>query len=273
MTQRIRSVWNKNTPKRNNFLLFIWEDDIMVKKEECPMSHHELPHEHHSHSHELLHQLPAEGDFTAMAELFRLLGDSSRLRLFWILCHCEECVVNLSAMMEMSPPALSHHLRQLKASGLIVSRRAGKEVYYRAAATAPVELLHHIMEELNHVVCPACGSDVALPSTPQADRIKAVHQLLTTNLHQRYTIEALSKQFYLDSSTLKREFRRVYGLPIATYLKEYRIQKAMQLLEHTDESIAAIATQVGYETQSKFAAAFKAATRLSPSAYRKNCRK
>lgn len=237
------------------------------------MPQHHLPHEHHSHSHELLHHLPAEADFTAIAELFHLLGDSSRLRLFWILCHCEECLINLSAMMDMSSPALSHHLRLLKANGLIVSRRAGKEVYYRAAASAPVELLHHIMEELNHVVCPACGTESPLPSTPQADRIQAVHALLTTNLHQRYTIEALSKQFYMDSSTLKREFRRVYGLPIATYLKEYRLHKAMELLTQTEESIASIAAQVGYETQSKFAAAFKSATRMSPSAYRKTCRK
>ena len=92
------------------------------------MSHHHLPHQHHHHSHQLLQHLPEESDFTAIAELFRLLGDSSRLQLFWILCHCEECVINLSAMMQMSSPALSHHLRQLKASGLIVSRRAGKEV-------------------------------------------------------------------------------------------------------------------------------------------------
>ena len=237
------------------------------------MSHQELPHEHHHHSHELLHQLPVEGDFSAIAELFHLLGDAGRLRLFWILCHCEECVVNLSAMTQMSGPALSHHLRLLKASGLIISRRAGKEVYYRAATTATVELVHHIMEELSHVVCPDASNDAPLPSTPQADRIQAVHQLLTTNLQQRYTIESLSKQFYLDSSTLKREFRRMYGLPIATYLKEQRIQKAKQLLSDTEESIALIATKVGYETQSKFAEAFKSATHLSPSAYRKNCKK
>lgn len=237
------------------------------------MHDHTLPHAHNGRSHALLAQLPEESDFSAIAELFRLLGDSSRLRLFWILCHCEECVINLAAMMEMSSPALSHHLKQLKSSGLIVSRRAGKEVYYRAAATAPAELLHHIMEEMNHVVCPACGHDAPLPSTPQADRIQEIHRLLTTDLSHRHTIESLAKQFYMDSSTLKREFRRAYGLPIATYLKEYRIHKAMELLSSTDDSIAAIAAQVGYETQSKFAAAFKAETQLSPSAYRKNCRK
>ena len=185
------------------------------------MHEHTLPHAHHGRSHALLHQLPADEDFSAIAELFRLLGDSSRLRLFWILCHCEECVVNLAAMMDMSSPALSHHLKQLRSSGLIVSRRAGKEVYYRAAATAPVELLHHIMEELNHVVCPTCEAEHLLPSTPQSDRIQAVHQFLTGDLQHRHTIESLSKQFFMDSSTLKREFRRQYGLPIATYLKEY----------------------------------------------------
>lgn len=233
------------------------------------MHEHHLPHAHHSHNHDLLLQLPGEEDFSTIAELFRLLGDNSRLRLFWILCHCEECVVNLAAMMEMSSPALSHHLKQLRAAGLIVSRRAGKEVYYRAAATAPTELLHRMMEEMNHVVCPTCQSAPTLPQTPQAERIRAIHQLLTDNLHQRYTIEGLSKQFFLDSSTLKREFRRMYGLPIATYLKQCRLQKAMELLTGSDLSVADIATQVGYETQSKFAAAFKAATGLSPTAYRK----
>ncbi len=232
-----------------------------------------LPHAHHGHSHELLHRLPSEADFSAIASLFHLLGDSSRLRLFWILCHCEECLINLAAMMQMSSPALSHHLRQLKQSGLIVSRRAGKEVYYRAAATAPVELLHHIMEQLNHEVCPACRPEESLPSTPQSERIQAVHHLLTSDLQHRHTIASLSKQFFMDASTLKREFRQAYGLPIATYIKEYRIQKAMELLRSTDLSIAAIAAQVGYETQSKFSAAFKAETRHSPSAYRKSYQK
>ena len=236
------------------------------------MHEHTLPHAHHGRSHALLHQLPAEEDFSAIAELFRLLGDSSRLRLFWILCHCEECVINLAAMMEMSSPALSHHLKQLRANGLIVSRRVGKEVYYRAAATAPAELLHHMMEDMNHVVCPACQS-TSLPAGAQSGRIQEIHQLLTENLSQRYTIDALSKQFFMDSSTLKREFRRIYGLPIATYLKEHRIHKAMELLSSTNDSIASIAAQVGYETQSKFAAAFKETTKYSPSAYRKNFRK
>lgn len=237
------------------------------------MHDHTLPHSHSGQSHALLQRLPSDEDFSTIAELFRLLSDSSRLRLFWILCHCEECVINLAAMMDMSSPALSHHLRQLRSAGLIVSRRAGKEVYYRAAATAPTELLHHMMEEVNHVVCPACDPGAVQTAAFQSSRIREIHDFLTANLHQRYTIEALSKQFFIDSSTLKREFRRAYGLPIATYLKELRIHRAMELLSTTEDSIAAIAAQVGYETQSKFSAAFKAATTLSPHVYRKNAKK
>lgn len=232
----------------------------------CPQN---LPHDHHTGTALVLSHLPQDQDFNAIAQLFYLLGDSSRLRLFWILCHCEQCLVNLAAMMDMSSPALSHHLKQLKASGLVVSRRAGKEVYYRAATSAPAELLHHFMEQLNHVVCP---DEAPHPTTP-SPQIQAVHQLLTQDLSQRHTIESLAHQFYMDSSTLKREFRQAYGLPIATYLKEYRIKKAMELLATTDRSIGDIAAQVGYETQSKFTAAFKAMTQLSPSEYRKSAQK
>ena len=89
-----------------------------------------LPHHHDEYAHELLHHMPPAEHFSLLAELFRQLGDGTRLRLFWLLCHTEQCVTNLSAMMQMSSPALSHHLRLLKDAGLVVSCRSGKEVYY-----------------------------------------------------------------------------------------------------------------------------------------------
>lgn len=234
------------------------------------MQHTTLPHNHHKESLNVVSHLPQDQDFETLANLFKLLGDDNRLKLFWILCHCEECLVDLAAMMDMSSPALSHHLKQLRDGGLVVSRRAGKEVYYRAASTAPVELLHHFMEQLNHVVCPVCSAEKA---APVSETMRAVHDLLVSDLSKRHTIDALSKQFFMDSSTLKREFRNAYGLPIATYLKEYRLKRAMQLLCDTDLPIRDIALQIGYETQSKFTAAFKTATKLSPSQYRQACRK
>jgi len=57
-------------------------------------------------------------------------------------------------MMGMSSPAVSHHLRQLKAAGLIVSHRSGKEVYYKAAPTSQALALHDAMEQLMAITCP-----------------------------------------------------------------------------------------------------------------------
>ena len=54
----------------------------------------------------------------------------------------------------MSSPALSHHLKLLKACGLITSRREGKEVYYRAAENAQANALHHMTEDVAEIACP-----------------------------------------------------------------------------------------------------------------------
>lgn len=103
----------------------------------------------------------------------------------------------------------------------------------------------------------------------QTELIKKIHQLLTDHLDQRFTIEELSKRYLINSSTLKEVFKAVYGLPIASYMKEYRIRQAMKLLRDTDATIAEIAAQVGYETQGKFSKAFKDIADMLPTEYRK----
>ncbi len=116
-----------------------------------------LPHAHGQKMEHEFDHMPKQEEFSAIADTFKLLGDSSRVRLFWLLCHCEECVLNLSAMLEISSPAVSHHLKLLKASGLIVKRREGKEVYYKAAETEQAEALHHMIEKVVKIACPREG--------------------------------------------------------------------------------------------------------------------
>ena len=99
--------------------------------------------------------VPSVENFQTVADIFKQLGDGSRIRIFWLLCHREACVTDLSALVAMSSPAVSHHLRQLKAGGLIVSRRQGKEVFYTAASTERARLLHHMIERLVEIACPA----------------------------------------------------------------------------------------------------------------------
>lgn len=113
-----------------------------------------LPHDHGQPEQEL-QNMPSVENFQTLSDIFKQLGDGSRLRIFWLLCHCEECVVNLSAMVGMSSPAVSHHLKLLRAAGLIVNRRVGKEVYYTAADTQQSQLLHHMIEDLVVIACPS----------------------------------------------------------------------------------------------------------------------
>lgn len=115
-----------------------------------------LPHQHGdgNTTEKLKKQLSDIEKYQTVADIFKQIGDTTRIRIFWLLCHCEECTINISTMLGMSSPAVSHHLRPLKNSGLIVSRREGKEVYYRASNTAQGRLLHAMIEEVMEIACP-----------------------------------------------------------------------------------------------------------------------
>ena len=113
-----------------------------------------LPHNHGGVFEHGEENMPGTEDFSTVADVFKKLDDPSRLKIFCLLCHCEECVINLSSLMEMSSPAVSHHLKVLRSAGLIVSRREGKEVYYKAADTAVCRTLHETIEKIMEISCP-----------------------------------------------------------------------------------------------------------------------
>ena len=110
------------------------------------MDERKLPHDHGPGMEACREEIPESAEFQAVASLFRLLDDVSRMRIFWLLCRCEACVTNISALMGMSSPAVSHHLRQLKAGGPITVRPAGKAVYYKAAHRYTARLPRHHIE-------------------------------------------------------------------------------------------------------------------------------
>lgn len=115
-----------------------------------------LEHDHPVTEKELIlaKRMPSERMAVQVAEAMKQLGDVSRLRIFWLLCHAEECVTHIAELVGMSTPAVSHHLRLLKAAGLIGSNRVGKEMFYKAADTALVLELHHTIESVAEITCP-----------------------------------------------------------------------------------------------------------------------
>ena len=103
----------------------------------------------------------------------------------------------------------------------------------------------------------------------QVEVIKEIHEHLISDLSRRYTIEELAREYLINTSTLKTVFKAVYGLPLASYMKNYRLKQAARLLQSGNDSIAAIAGMVGYENQSKFTKAFKDMYQVLPTEYRK----
>ena len=223
--------------------------------------------------------VPHSGDFTTLAEVFKRLADPTRLQIFWTLCHTEECVVGLAAKLDISSPAISHHLKLLKEGGMIVSRREGKEVYYTAGTTETVHALHHAVEQIMQLSCPErqralcghCGCE-DMELTQQEQVFRQVHNYLVEHLDKRITIEALARQFLMNTTTLKDGFKALYGTSIAAHIKEHRMEKAAWLLKEGMLPVSQVAQQVGYASQSKFSEAFSQLYGMTPLEYRKKRR-
>lgn len=227
--------------------------------------HDSLPHDHGGslNLHYVRTQLAQTEHFEAVAQLFSQLADPTRMRIFWLLCHREECVINISALLDMSSPAVSHHLKALRDFGLLESRRDGKEVYYKASDSPACHLLHKIVEQVMEITCPP--QDVSSP----ADITRQIHDYLMEHLSERITIEELSRQFHINTTTLKESFKQVYGSSIAAHVNQHRMEHAAKLLRSSDKSILDIAQSVGFQSQSRFTSSFKKEFGILPSEYRK----
>ena len=75
-------------------------------------------------------KLPKEETLYDLAELFKVFGDSTRIKIICSLFESEMCVCDLSVLLNISQSAISHQLRVLKSARLVKFRRAGKVIYY-----------------------------------------------------------------------------------------------------------------------------------------------
>ena len=77
--------------------------------------------------------MPKEEHLYDLAELFKIFGDSTRIRILYVLFEAEVCVCDIAEVLKMTQSAISHQLRLLKQAKLVKSRRDGKTVYYSLA--------------------------------------------------------------------------------------------------------------------------------------------
>ena len=77
--------------------------------------------------------MPEESELYDLAELFKVFGDSTRIRILFVLSSAEVCVCDLARVLNMTQSAISHQLRILKQNKLVKSRREGKSIFYSLA--------------------------------------------------------------------------------------------------------------------------------------------
>lgn len=78
-------------------------------------------------------QMPKEETLYDLAELFKVFGDSTRIRILFVLFEAEVCVCDLAEALQMTQSAVSHQLKILKQAKLVKNRRAGKSIFYSLA--------------------------------------------------------------------------------------------------------------------------------------------
>lgn len=89
-----------------------------------------------------------EDDLYTLADLFKVFGDSTRIRIMSVLFESEMCVCDLSEKMSMTQSAVSHQLKILKQNRLVKSRRVGKSVYYSLADEHVVSIISQGLEHI-----------------------------------------------------------------------------------------------------------------------------
>ena len=105
---------------------------------------------HHHHLEYLKNRMPTQQEMDDAAELFKVFGDPTRLKLLAALLAQEMCVCDLSVLLGISQSAVSHQLRLLRTSRLVKNRREGKSVYYSLDDDHVATILAQGMEHVRH---------------------------------------------------------------------------------------------------------------------------
>lgn len=94
-----------------------------IERCDCDVIHEDIVNEVKS-------KMPEEESLYDLAELFKVFGDSTRIKILWALDEAEMCVCDIAVLLNMTQSAISHQLRVLKQANLVKNRKEGKVVYY-----------------------------------------------------------------------------------------------------------------------------------------------
>ena len=102
----------------------------MAKKQACAPALCPSEHEHEAILRKVRQELPTDELLCDLADLFKLFGDTTRVKILFALLETEMCVCAIAELLGMTQSAISHQLRVLKDANLVGNRREGKTIYY-----------------------------------------------------------------------------------------------------------------------------------------------
>ena len=96
--------------------------------------------------------MPEDETVSDVSDLFRVLGDSTRVKILWALDNSELCVCDIAALIGMTKSAVSHQLRVLKDNNLVKNRREGKVIFYSLADNHVQDIFEKAVEHINEKI-------------------------------------------------------------------------------------------------------------------------
>ena len=122
--------------------------EVDMSEQEPVLEQCEYMHLHEKVIEQVQEEMPEEEILYDLAELFKVFGDSTRIKILYVLFQSEMCVCDIAQLLNMSQSAISHQLRVLKQAQLVKYRREGKTVFYSLADAHVNTILNQGLEHI-----------------------------------------------------------------------------------------------------------------------------
>ena len=122
--------------------------EVDMSEQEPVLEQCDYMHLHEKVIEQVQEEMPEEEILYDLAELFKVFGDSTRIKILYVLFQSEMCVCDIAQLLNMSQSAISHQLRVLKQAQLVKYRREGKTVFYSLADAHVNTILNQGLEQI-----------------------------------------------------------------------------------------------------------------------------
>ena len=151
----------------------------------------EFIHAHDEIVEKVQKEMPSEDTLYDLTELFRIFGDSTRIRILYVLFEAEMCVCDIAALLGMTQSAISHQLKALKNARLVKSRREGKTVFYALADDHVKTIIDQGLEHILDLDCANCAAKME----EAIKKIDGVNGATVSFMTQKLTLDADDARF------------------------------------------------------------------------------